>query len=229
MTTAPRRPPATHRPAFTLVELLVVIGIIALLIGILLPALNKARQQANALKCLSNLHQIGVLLNMYTSQSHGVLPYGYLTGKAQPTLATDPTAGIVSWVGLLSLTLHIPTNGGTGVMNADQISSAKLFLDTDTATFPGAGSPSTHYSVHPLLMPICDDVDLTPQTGAYYMGPASILTTPYTRHHGYKVARVVRATDTALVFCGTQYLSTMTANVRPAGRVQLLGRCEPRP
>ena len=75
-------PPPAHRRAFTLVELLVVIGIIAILIGILLPTLRRARESANKAHCLSNLHQIGIYLQMYQNQYKGQLPIYVLSDPA---------------------------------------------------------------------------------------------------------------------------------------------------
>src|SRR5256885_12401325 len=60
--------------AFTLVELLVVIGIIAVLVGILLPVIRNAREQAVSLQCLSNLRACGQLIYLYANQNRGMIP-----------------------------------------------------------------------------------------------------------------------------------------------------------
>jgi type II secretory pathway pseudopilin PulG len=64
--------------AFTLVELLVVIGIIAILISILLPAMGRAKEQANRTVCLSNMRDLGTAFRIYATQNKDICPVGYV-------------------------------------------------------------------------------------------------------------------------------------------------------
>jgi prepilin-type N-terminal cleavage/methylation domain-containing protein len=69
------------RGGFTLVELLVVIGIIAVLIAVLLPTLGKAREAAQRTACLSNIRQLGTMFRLYGNQFNDACPIGFMSTK----------------------------------------------------------------------------------------------------------------------------------------------------
>src|SRR5687767_7756899 len=95
----PRGGRMRRKHAFTLVELLVVIGIIALLVGILLPALNRARQSANSVWCLSNLRQMGTAMFMYAQAHKDRLPLSYWNGDTDTN--TGANNGATDWAWLI--------------------------------------------------------------------------------------------------------------------------------
>jgi prepilin-type N-terminal cleavage/methylation domain-containing protein len=88
----PMRPRIHPNAAFTLVELLVVIGIIAVLIAILLPALQQARRQASMVQCQSNMKQLAMGMLMYIQQNKGKHPPSAIADGA-------PGSGAMSAVG----------------------------------------------------------------------------------------------------------------------------------
>jgi len=99
--------PQQRRCAFTLVELLVVIGIIALLIGILMPALTKAREQSRTVACKSNIHQVMQAILLFVQDNKGSMPGNYID-------RTDPDENKRDWL------LGSFSNSVADIVNAPQ-------------------------------------------------------------------------------------------------------------
>lgn len=112
----------SHR-GFTLIELLVVISIIAILVGLLLPALSRSRATARALVCGTNLSQVGRGIYAYAQTHKGEIPFG---PDAPPPTPTNfyPVTGLVT--SLISLESGAPV--GLGLMLGDQLANAPQSL-----------------------------------------------------------------------------------------------------
>jgi prepilin-type N-terminal cleavage/methylation domain-containing protein/prepilin-type processing-associated H-X9-DG protein len=109
----------SKKTGFTLVELLVVIGIIALLISILLPSLNKARETANRVKCQSNLSQMGKALLLYSNENKGSFPRTKMqtaTGAVQLDYSNAPYNTSVTGTHVDPYVSGVPNNSIPGAM-----------------------------------------------------------------------------------------------------------------
>ncbi|BAM02667.1 type II secretion system protein [Phycisphaera mikurensis] len=191
MISRPHRTPApARRPSgFTLIELLVVISIIALLIGILLPALGAARSSARNLLCLTQLRSMAQAVHIYAEDNKAVLPYGF----------TSVAPGS-DWRTLIGKTIEAD-DGTYSASTADAGSARKIFHCPESIESTVAGTdrdlPLT-YSVHPRIMPQVGPTRLDP---AYDTGPNPRLAEPYRLYDLREPAAL------ALIFDGVQIFS----------------------
>ena len=208
---------SARRLGFTLVELLVVIGIIAVLISVLLPALNNAREAARTAQCLSNLRQIGMGIEMYIGGTKGFLPPaayqstyqeywttilmrdGYIRTPSHTNPATDPP--------LTSGVFYCP-NGNTELINEPNPTSAN---DTGlgasgrrTTSFNDPTiSVDTWYSING-----CTDGSIIAGGGGGEWGRAPARRVPYgpltdpNRNRLYKISMVRKPAELAFIHDG---------------------------
>ena len=171
---------------FTLVELLVVIGIIALLISILLPALGKARQQANTVWCLSNERQFGTALEMYAQFNHGSLPFYYWAPPASATGATDWSTLILP---------YLKTNTGGTYADSNATILWRMYKDKDTV--------DTHDNA--AVGYIAANSQTYSCVTTFFGGNAASPSNPHPPFHPYKLSEIRRSSEMMLAGDSAEY------------------------
>jgi prepilin-type N-terminal cleavage/methylation domain-containing protein len=130
------------RQGFTLVELLVVIGIIALLVGILLPTLTKARDAAARTACLSSLRELGNALRIYGTENHECCPIGGV--KADPANGNPGTNPLMQYA--FTYTVYWVGPSGEGISGLGFLAYSGLLKSGRTFYCPSETTPEYMYN-----------------------------------------------------------------------------------
>jgi len=169
---------------FTLVELLVVIGIIALLISVLLPALGKARQEANSIYCQSNLRGIGQLIQMYVSENHGYTP------------AVWDTNLYITYADVLTV---MSTRRYAANPFPLQPAGAEYFEpDQDLPVFHDVDTPLSSWYAHSCAY--VANLRVMGGTGSFYDPTVSLA--PNLGYHQRHLSSILRSSGSMLAWCG---------------------------
>ncbi len=179
--------------AFTLIELLVVISIIALLVGILLPALNAARKTAQTAVCLSNLRQTGIGIHGYATDYESATPpsivWAFTTNDGRMLENAEWSLLIMSYIASSGDGTYVGAPSG-----ANQADTSYATLDTFRCPSAAVSTGRIHYSGHPLTMPL-------------YVTNSSRSPAPF------KLDQVRRSSDNMLIADANQFDTRATGSV----------------
>ncbi len=160
----------SHPCGFTLIELLVVIAIIGMLMALLLPAVQMAREASRRSQCQNNLKQFGLAMHNYAEKANGKLPFGWMCGSNDPSRCPPGQAWPYMWSGWPMLLPMLEQSAVYGSLN--------FHLNSDhPANFTGIASPLGVFVcpsyADPMPIPILSNPSDPTSTVRYLAGPSN--------------------------------------------------------